>query len=411
MNTRARSRFSALRRASVPLVVMAAALAGPGQAIANAQVTAAASTQLPPTPGPASPERTNPQVFALAQDANFALRYSFAAVAADLGKTYPTGTVEADLRTGLLTLPTARRDPIVAVAKQAVAAGAQTRMTQFGRHGALTVEQYRSLGFTGAFSSARIDATALKAAINSRAQVLAREGKAAETAARNAAAERLLDLITTPKVKALDFRVDRVTAVDETNPELGGDSILLGGLRTDNLGVTGKVGQWMVHDDFDDGEVVNYDDPGKAFTQFSTTTTGGWPRSFVAVVMMAEEDSGGFASAVNSAWVKVNEKVKERIAAEVADASSEHVAAAIAEAIGQVVAWLVGAFVDWLLSFFEDDLFEARTALVTLPHRYGFLYRDSSDLGWTNLRLPPTEMQFVGHGGDYRVKVHWQVHL
>ena len=71
----------------------------------------------------------------------------------------------------------------------------------------------------------------------------------------------------------------------------------------------------------------------------------------------------------------------------------------------------VGAFVDWLLSFFEDDLFEARTALVTLPQRYGFLYRNSSDLGWTDLRLPPTEMQFAGHGGDYRVKVHWQLHL
>ncbi|XVS68389.1 hypothetical protein ACQPYE_26155 [Actinosynnema sp. CA-299493] len=61
--------------------------------------------------------------------------------------------------------------------------------------------------------------------------------------------------------------------------------------------------------------------------------------------------------------------------------------------------------------FGEDDLFEARAALVALPHRCGFLYRDSSDLGWIDFRLPPTEMQFVGHGGDYRVRVHWQVHL
>lgn len=410
MKVRARNKYSALRGLAVPLVVIAAALAGPGQAVAHAQVAVAADPQLPPTPGPVSPELTNPQAFALAQDAKNALKYSLAAVASDLGRSYAAGTVEDDFRTGLLSLPAAKLDPVVAVAKQTVTASANTRVAQFGRHGRLTVDQFRALGFAGAFASVQFDRTALKTAVDARAQKLAQEAKAAETAARNKALERLLDIVTAPRLTSLDFRVDRVKAVEETDG-IGDDEIVMGGLQIDADGVTKKVGQWMVNEDFDTGDVVTYTGPGRQFSRFPLTATGGWPRSFVAVVMMAEEDSGGFASAVHAAWAKVTDKVQKMIAEAVGDFASEYVGKALGEVIGQVVGYLVGSFVDWLIDLFGDDLFDARTAVAQLPHRYEFLYRNAADLGWTNHRLPTTEMRFTGHGGDYRVNVHWQVNV
>ncbi|MEU4746692.1 hypothetical protein AB0G02_40410 [Actinosynnema sp. NPDC023658] len=391
-------------------MVVAAALAGPGQAVANAQVAAAADEQLPPTPGPVSPEQTNPQIFALTQDADYALRYSFAAVASDLGRSYASGTVEADLKAGLLSLPAEKRDPIVAVAKQLVTASANTRGTQFGRHGALTADQFRALGFAGAFASAKVDEAALKSSVNARAQQLAQEKKAAETDARNLAQLKQLDLVTVPKLTSLDFRIDRVKAVEETD-EIGDDEIVMAGLTVDSAAVTKKVPLWMVNEDFDTGDQVDYADPGRLFNRFSLTGTGGWPRSFVAVVMMAEQDSGGFATAVNSAWTKVSGKVAEKIIQVVGDFLSEYVGAALGEFLGQVIGYLVGSFVQWVIDLFNDDLFDARTALVKLPHRYAFMYHDPADLGWTEYRRPTTQMRFVGHGGDYRVNVHWQVNL
>ncbi|WP_461118536.1 hypothetical protein [Saccharothrix stipae] len=392
----------------MPLLVIAATLAGPGQAISQARI-AAADSQLPPTPGPVSPEQGNPQVFSLTRDANHAFRYSFAAVAADLGRSYAAGTVEADLKEGLLSLPAADRAPIVATAKQLVTASANTRVAQFGRHGSLTADQFRALGFAGAFRSVQVDWSALAAAAAARAQELAREDKAQETDAQRKARERSIDLATTPRLTSLDFRIDRVRAIEETDEWSDSDEILMGGMQIDPAGVTRKVSPWLVSGDFDAGEAVDYTAPGRLFSRSSLTTTGTWPRTYVAVVMMAEEDHGGFASALHSAWAKVAEQVRRVVVQGTAAVVSPSLGEVIGELIGQVVGWIVDEAVRWFIGMFEDDLFDARTAVVRLPHRYEFLYRQAADLGWTDHRLPTTEMRFVGHGGDYRVNVHWQV--
>ncbi|MEU7531667.1 hypothetical protein AB0A74_38450 [Saccharothrix sp. NPDC042600] len=412
MTTHPRTRLPGLRRYAVPLLVLASAVTTvPLQAVAEEPrpVVVQDPDNLPPTPGPGS-LRDNPQVYAIAEDANHALRYSYAAVAADLAHPYAEGTVEHDLQTGLRTLPADRLERIVKSAHTVVNADVATRTAQFGRHGLLTLDEFRKVGFDGAFSGVRFDADALKKSLLERASQLEAEEKAAEQDAQRRAFELKLDLSKLPKLTSLDFRVERVKCVDETNPEWpGDDEIVAGGLRVDHLGTTKKVSEWFVGDGFYDGKAKTYADPGRLFTSFDLTASGSWPRSFLAVVMMAEQDGSGFAAAVQAAWAKVKDKVTQVIAHVVATVLTPYVGAAIAEALGQLVGWLVGVFVDWLLELFQDDLFEARTAHVQLPHRYEFLFNNPAHLGWTNHRLPSTSMWFTGHGGQYKVNVHWQV--
>ncbi|MFI9817366.1 hypothetical protein [Saccharothrix variisporea] len=411
MTTHPRGRLSGLRRYAVPLLVLAAAATTvPLQAVAQEPrpVITQDPDDLPPTPGP-GPVR-DPQVAAIAQDANQALRYSYAAVAADLGHPYAEGTVEFDLQSGLRTLPADRLEPIVKYAQTLLESDVETRTAQFGRHARLTPDEFRKIGFDGAFSDVRFDSDALKKSLLDRAAALEAAEKAAEQDAQRKAYELHLDFSKLAKLSSLDFRVERVKCVDETNPEWpGDDEIVAGGLRVDHQGTTKKVSQWFVGDGFYDGKAKTYADPGRLFTSFDLAASGPWPRSYLAVVMLAEQDGSGFAAAVQAAWAKVKDKVTQVIAQAVAAVLTPYVGAAIAEALGQLVGWLVGVFVDWLLELFQDDLFEARTAHVELPHRYEFLYNNPAHLGWTNHRLPSTSMWFTGHGGQYKVNVHWQV--
>ncbi|PWK90229.1 hypothetical protein C8D88_101241 [Lentzea atacamensis] len=409
MKVETRTRYSALRGLAVPLMVVAATLAGQGQAVAAAEPLG------PLIPAPVPLHLSNPEAYALAKDAGDALRYSLAAVADDLDRSYAAGTVEADLKQGLLSLPVAKRNKFVAAAKEAVKVSpnnltaAMNPASPWGRHGRLTATQFRAIGFKGAFDTVQIDAAKLKAAVNKRAQALKQEEKEAETEAEKAARRLGLDLSTQPKLTALDFRIQQVKAVEETSG-WGSDEILLGGMETFHTGYTRKIKPWKVSDDFDAGEVVNYPAPGHKFGLFGMPKADPWPRSFVSVVMMAEEDSGGFADAVNQAWLKVRDDISEKIKEAVGEWASEYVGAAIGEMLGKVIGFLVGDAVEFIANWFKDDLFDAHATAVHLPSPYAFMYNNPADAGWTNHQLPTTKMRFTGHGGDYRVEGRWTVY-
>jgi hypothetical protein len=403
-----RTRYSALRGLAVPLMVVAATLAGQAQAVAAAEPLG------PLQPVPVPLQVSNPEAYAIAKDAGDALRYSLAAVADDLDRSYAAGTVEADLKQGLLSLPVAKRNRFVAAAKEAVKVSpnnltaAMSSTSPWGRHGRLNATQFRAIGFQGAFDSVQIDTAKLKAAVNKRAEKLAEEDKEAETEAKKAAQRLRLDLSTQPKLTALDFRIEQVKAVEETSG-LGSDEILLGGMKTYHTGYTKKIESWKVSDDFDAGEVVNYPAPGHQFSHFSMPKGGAWPRSFVSVVMMAEEDSGGFADAVNQAWLKVRDDISKKIKEAVGEWASEYVGAAIGEMLGKVIGFLVGDAVEFIVGWYKDDLFDAHATAVHLPSPYAFMYNNPADAGWTNHQLPTTKLRFTGHGGDYRVNGRWTV--
>ncbi|MDQ3788852.1 MAG: hypothetical protein M3422_16615 [Actinomycetota bacterium] len=415
MRTRLCSRPGALRRYGLPLIAIAAVTAAliPAQAVATAQPARVAVEDpeypAPPTPGDL---RSDPEIASIMQDADYALKYSMAVVAADPSTPYPVGSIEEDLRTGILSMPADRQKAASSAARLMISDPA-IRKREFGRHGAIDPAKYAQLGFSRVFTPDTVpfDREALKNRLTDRASRIEATHRIEEAGAKEMALKyQVPPHLQIPTLTSLDYRIERVKCVDETNPEWpGDDEIAMGGVAVGHYGATSKVNQFMVYEDFDDNEVKVYADPGKLFHRFDLTDAGAWPRTYSTVVMLAEKDGSGFADAINSVWVKVKDDVLAVIEKAVAGVLTGYLGAALAEAIGKAVAWLVGVFFDWLFELFQDDLFDPGTHYVYLPNRYEWMYKNASDYGWTNFRLPTGTFTFNGHGGSYKVNVHWQV--
>jgi hypothetical protein len=412
---RTRSRAGGLRRYGLPLVAVVAVAAAlvPAQAVATAQQprVAVEDPEYPPPPTPGD-LRSDPEIASIVQDADYALKYSMAVVAADPSTPYPADSIEEDLRTGILSMPADRQKSAAEAARQMIADPA-VRKREFGRHGAIEPAKYAQLGFSGVFTPDTVpfDRVALKNRLTDRAAGIEAVHRAEESAAMDMARKYQIPAhLWIPTLTSLDYRIERVKCADETNPEWpGDDEIAMGGVAVGHNGVTTKVGQFMVRDDFDDDEVKVYADPGKLFHRFDLTGAGAWPRTYSTVVMLAEKDGSGFADAINTVWAKVKNDVLAVIEKAVTGVLTGYLGAALAEAIGKAIAWLVGVFFDWLFELFQDDLFDPGTHYVYLPNRYEWMYKNAADYGWTNFRLPTGTFTFNGHGGSYKVNVHWQV--
>ena len=415
MRTRLCSRPGGLRRYGLPLIAVVAVAAAliPAQAAATEQQPRAAveDPEYPPPPT-AGDLRADPEIASIMQDADYALKYSMAVVAADPSTPYPAGSIEEDLRTGILSMPADRQKTAAEAARQMITDPA-VRKREFGRHGAIDPAKYAQLGFDGVFTpeSVPFDRAALKNRLTDRAARIEATHRIEEATAKDMALKYQIPVqLQIPTLTSLDYRIERVKCADETNPEWpGDDEIAMGGVAVGHNGATTKVNQFMVADDFDDNEVKVYADPGKLFHRFNLTGTGAWPRTYSTVVMLAEKDGSGFADAINTVWAKVKDDVLAVIEKAVAGVLTGYLGAALAEAIGKAVAWLVGVFFDWLFELFQDDLFDPGTHYVYLPNRYEWMYKNASDYGWTNFRLPTGTFTFNGHGGSYKVNVHWQV--
>lgn len=417
MRSRLCSPAGALRRYAMPLIAVTAVTA----ALIPAQAAVAAPAEPPrvtaedpeyPAPPTAGDLRSDPEIASIIQDADYALKYSMAVVAADPAKQYPVGSIEEDLRTGILTMPADRQKAATEAARGMIADPA-VRKREFGRHGGLEPEKFAQLGFHGVFTpdSVPFDRAALNRRLTDRASRIEATHKLEEATAIDMAAKYQIPLqLQIPTLTSLDYRIERVKCADETNPEWpGDDEIAMGGVAVGHNGGTSKVNQFMVADDFDDNEVKVYTDPGKLFHRFDLTGSGAWPRTYSTVVMLAEKDGSGFADAINTVWGKVKDDVLAVIEKAVAGVLTGYLGAALAEAIGKAVAWLVGVFFDWLFELFQDDLFHPGTHYVYMPNRYEWMYKNASDYGWTNFRAPTGTFTFNGHGGSYKVNVHWQV--
>jgi hypothetical protein len=409
------SRSGALRRYALPLLAVTAftAVLVPAQAATAANAPRAAVEDpeypAPPTPGDL---RSDPEIAQIIQDADYALKYSMAVVAADPTRRFAAGSIEEDLRAGILSMPLDRQKAAGDSARRMIADPA-VRKREFGRHGAVEPARYAELGFSGVFTpdSVPFDHAALSRRLDARATQIESTHRLEEAKAKDMALKYQIPLhLQIPTLTSLDYRIERVRCADETNPEFpGDDEISMGGVAVGHDGGTAKINQFVVADDFDDNEVKVYTDPGKLFHRFDLTGSGAWPRTYSAVVMLAEKDGSGFADAINTVWQKIKGDVLKVIEKAVAGVLTGFLGAALAEAVGKAVAWLVGVFFDWLFELFQDDLFDPGTHTVYLPNRYEWMYRNAADYGWTDFRAPTGTFTFNGHGGSYKVNVHWQV--
>jgi hypothetical protein len=379
-------------------------------------VPAQTAVAAPPSSAPSvlsAPSEPPAALLPIAQDAQDALAYSFAMVAAAPDAGYRDGTIEAELAAGFRGLPDDQRQNFAARGAALVAAPAEERLAHFGRHGKYTVDQYRALGFDGVFTPETVpgDPGAVRETIFGIADAIKVNYNRDLARATDIAVEGGYGPIAqVPMLKNLSLYLERVDCVDETNPEWAGhDEISVGGLKIDNTGETTKIDPYYVGGGFDDGDATDYGNPGHAFASFDLTTAGAWGRTFVVTTFLAEVDNGGFANALNAAWSQAKSKVQQVVAQWVGGVASELIGAALGQALGQIVGWLVGAFVGWVINLFNDDLFAPVTMTVTLPTRFAFMYDNPAFHGWSGRRLPSATLNFSGHGGQYTTRMHWQV--
>ena len=204
------------------------------------------------------------------------------------------------------------------------------------------------------------------------------------------------------------FEIKEIKCIDETNPEFwGSDEIAIGGVSTDEDGDTKKISESYVGGGFDDGDRKTYSYPYWNFHWFSVTEREGWPKKYVITTILAEKDNGGFASALDTIWKQVRAKVKEAIIAAVGTALAPYLTPFLAQVIGMTVAWIVDALISWIISLWNDDLFPPHIA--TLNH--GSLYGRFTING--NWGYPYSDWMygyFTGHGGQYRMTYRWRLY-
>lgn len=212
--------------------------------------------------------------------------------------------------------------------------------------------------------------------------------------------------------KGLHFRLHKVKCIDETNPEWpGDDEIAMGGTAVPPSGNPTKVNEFMVRDDFDDGESKTYSPP-RVLKTFSLESVS-YPADFLMVLAMAEKDNGGLSQFLQDLWEAIKDEVGVIVAA-VAAAAGAAIGGAIGGTlgtaiggplgtiIGAVAGAILGALVGWLISAVKDDIFTPQSAAVHLP-------KPNSTFAGGALTSPQFSLDFRDHGGHYRAYYTWQI--
>ena len=234
-----------------------------------------------------------------------------------------------------------------------------------------------------------------------RAQLVAEAAAAGAAAVPKAAAP---PATATQRLTKLELRIHKVRCDDETNgflgSEAGSDEIDLGGTTVDESGDTHKVSPFRVASFGDDGDQKVFSPP-RRFTFFNLTEGTAFPKGYVATLVLAEIDSGGF----NDFLKKLMEKVRERVIAYLTAAIGGAIGASggpIGVVIGLAVGWVVGKIFDLLSNVWNDDVFPPVSVSTSIP---------SLTARWTGGRTdsPERTVTVKGHGGQYSVTYDWRM--
>lgn len=217
--------------------------------------------------------------------------------------------------------------------------------------------------------------------------------------------------------RTLRLRVLRTRCEDETDgflgSEAGDDEMILGGHIVDATGDTKKAGILHLGHAFDDGDDVTYDPPlifGSYDLQEDATMAVngqavkvGWPRTYYAVVVLAEEDMGGFPDFLTHLSTLLIPAIKEKVTEALVAAGASlagGIGAAIGAALGAIFGELVDAIFGLLVSIWEDDTFVPLTLAQTLPFPMP---------PWGQATSPKAHLWWKGHGGHYKLWFDWEM--
>jgi hypothetical protein len=398
----------------------------------------------------------NSEIRKIAQDVAGALKYSFAAVAANPNANVRPDSVEAAFKQALQSLPEKKREQYQKTAAELVKASVGVRTAMFGRAAQRGAEEHigaaggferyqdgltplaidRSLlgvrvptltvplgvaratadgllipgaalpggfeSFESDFEDAISNAQKSKVMNDSRLEEIWGPIHRHDGLGESGAPDDFEELAVTDK---MGFWITQVKCIDETNPEWGGDDeIALAAVKVDETGDTTTVPEIYIGGGFDDGAARSY--PSWRYTYFSMREGTLWPKTYAMTLLLAEKDHGGLSAALGDVWSRVRDRVREAIRNAVATALAEYLGPAIARAIGEAVAWVVNALVGWIIDAFRDDIFPPFVARVTTPSMSArWNYPNGT---WGNPQSGIRTASFYGHGGHYQVQYYWK---
>lgn len=295
------------------------------------------------------PKPRDPQLRSVTEDVLSKLRYSFASVAAMNQPPRVSGGLDQVFRSYFASRSEASRARFREQSRALLAAPGPIRDLALGRYGVVDLQEYRSLGsdkLAERVGKLVVEPDAAKAALDSssRAVLSLSGGKAIQEAA---------DLKAGLAFKTMTLFIERVVCVEEG--ELMDDEINMGGNATDPFGNTTLISQFKIHHDFDTGEQVVYEHPGRVFHTWNLETNKeGFPYVYAAVISIGEKDDGGFYKFLKDLWEKVQAEVIAAIGAGVGAAIGAAIGATLGLGIGAIVGAVVGAFLGWIIGLFDD---------------------------------------------------------
>jgi hypothetical protein len=250
------------------------------------------------------------------------------------------------------------------------------------------------------------------------------------------------DFKAKPRYERIAFHLNRVKCIVDTN-EFDSDEIRIGGHLIRPDGNITNVANHLVHDDFDPGDVRNYDhsfcigkstEQRKAFEQLgvcagsasdpwagrvlaSAPLVAPWPGTFGLVLLMVEEDHGGMNELLSELYARIKDELDDAIASlgeATGDAVAEYLGEDVGAIVNEIVVWVLTELVAWVVSLFDniDDPISGESWIVTLPNRtreaIDALASGGVDTPSGSCGSKIKELVFQGDGGKYRADLHWR---
>jgi len=245
-----------------------------------------------------------------------------------------------------------------------------------------------------------------------------------------------------PVYTKLQFHLNSIKCIEETSELSASDEILLSGQLIQRDGTIVKLDKWK-WENFDAGEAryMDYElckslDPkmAKAYKDVGLGCTNGsandvyagrkiaetklsGPGTYSIVLIMGEEDDGGFGDMVNDLYKSVKEEIDAALMSVgvVIGAALSVYLGPLGEVIGMAIGYALTELVEWFVGLFEndDDIIKAKSWSVKFDQRTKSYVKG---LATDNLPAPKNvwaspmkKLTFKGDGGHYDMRLHWRV--
>ncbi len=311
----------------------------------------------------------------VATDILHGLQYSFLAAAAHPEIRFPFGSLEEAFQGAIALRPAERRWVYHARARHVARSPIEARQAGFGRYGTLGVEEFGRVGLAAAsewLAAFRLDPRRIRLASLRGSPPAGGPGSPAAPGARRA---------------SLAFYITEVGCLSQTMSEASrGEEVHLGGLAVDADGGIARIGQFLVRDDFETGQLKDYGIPGRKLCDFGVSLDQAGAYGVVALLQVG--DRAGFYQGLCEAWSKADPVFRRAV--------ETHAARVHAPPISQVVGRVVEQFVQWLTEAFHEEGFPPGLGIASLP-------------GGGEPTGGAGEFRFADHRGCYRVRGQWRV--